>query len=131
MTDESNEGVVDSILGGVWGYLEGVIEEKVDNAIEGGVKEGLNTAASDNNIYYTFAFDDNNQVKEYLITKLVKNRENLDEAYIEKYGTPTVENNVYIWNGQVSGTPAVFYMWIEVNKYNDYVWQLNVKKITQ
>lgn len=131
MTDESNEGVVDSILGGVWGYLEGVIEEKVDNAIEGGVKEGLNTAASDNNIYYTFAFDDNNQVKEYLITKLVKNRENLDEAFIEKYGTPTVENNVYIWNGQVSGTPAVFYMWIEVNKYNDYVWQLYVKKITQ
>lgn len=131
MTDESNEGFLDSIVGGVLGYLGGVAQEKVDNAIDGGVKEGIKTASSDNNIYYSFALDDNNQVEAYCITELFNNRESLFDTFVEKFGTPIVNNNVYIWNGQVSGTPATFYMWIDVNSYDNYVWQLYVVKNTQ
>lgn len=128
MTDESNEGFFDSIVGGVSGYLAGIAEEKFDNAVDSAVEDAYNTAISDTNIYYMFILDSKNQVSEYIIQQLYNNRESLCDDYIKKFGQPSINNNVYCWNGQVNGTPAQFYLWIDTDEYNNYVWNIYVKK---
>ena len=100
----------------------------VDNAVDSAVEDAYNTAISDTNIYYMFILDSKNQVSEYIIQQLYNNRESLCDDYIKKFGQPSINNNVYCWNGQVNGTPAQFYLWIDTDEYNNYVWNIYVKK---
>lgn len=121
---ESDDGFFGSLLNGGLSVITGIFSEKAENAVDGAIDGML----IDNNIYYSFVFDENNQVIGYMITQLYKNRENLYDDFVEKFGQPDISDSFFTWHGHVANTPATFNLTYGYNENGLPIWYLIVEK---